>query len=433
MIIRINKDKESVINRTFLQILEYIYLLGEKPNWIRIKKKDFDTSQLDSSFFYYDFDDKSEHLYILNISKYRKYYDIMMLLLEKGHNNTRYLVVPSEYVQINSSDLILVDRESYTTSLDEYEQTYNEVFSRYKKEIETTIINQTSSTKEIVNIQDCLSIRHLFLIRNTSYQNDYSTTDLNGYYINPNMATLLNGKRVTIDMLFELFGVDKDKLCDKLTKLKSKQLGIALIGLGGTMSNFTYFLNEMVEYFKIDNLFDTLVVYENDSLEISNLPRIPLDYITPIRRINSGGVIPKLNIFRNLRSLFKTNLLEENRFIEYKAKAFDFVIGSPDLATRTNMFNSDSKNFICPLHFNNELVIFENPKVLASDMVQETYGSIELTFFFLNMFRMTIELIDIMLKDELAINEKVFSFNSKESIDFFAENTKKSNYCYILS
>ena len=436
MIVKL-KEQELENTKFILSILEHCYenkreVSCHKINYEGLEKLQSECEEPTQTILYQD-ENSDSNFYVIDIKNLKKDFDFFMFLHKYGWDKLEYVLIAENLVQKNDEKLVCVNRNYNYGRLEYEEQRYNEVFSRYAKTIDTVIVNQNKEAKNIINIQDCMSIRNMFLMNSRSNNHEF-TSEMSGYYINPNMAIMFNGKKVELNMLFELFAINENTLFEKIQKLKEKKLDICLIGLGGTMSNFVYFLNEMMNYFKMDDLFENLAIYENDYLEISNLPRIPLDYLTPIKLKNNYDLIPKISIFRNMRRLFKNNYCEERMFNINKAQCFDFVIGSPNIQTRVEMFEHNQKqNFIVPLHYNNELVIFENPKVIDSSISSETYGSIELTYFFLNMFRMTIELIDIMLKDRLGKNKKVLHYNSKESIDEFRNNVKKSVNTYVFS
>lgn len=325
----------------------------------------------------------------------------------------------------------------------------SDIFRRYVRDTETTILNDNKEAVNIVDIKDTLSpILTLTTKDNLSYfHKKMNVIEDRPYFFNPNIAKILNCRTVTMDMFMDLFNVNKFELRDKIIKIKEKQINLLMIGLGGTMSNFCYFMNELAKEFKLDNLFNLITLYEQDQLELSNIFRIPLDYVTPIfynteqhtreANINSDYIkkIPfKSYMLLNCKNLYANLKLNFSNFKIFSEELSDFnyIIGSPDISTRVKLTNLEGLNFICPLHYNNELVVLTNPSVEEDELMSETYGSIHLSYFFMNMFKMTLTIIDLMLKDELNQNETVLNYSSKEDLENIKQNVSRSNNSYII-
>lgn len=356
------------------------------------------------------------------------------------------------YSEENARNFIQLGQESrFTMNCDDLLQMHSDVFRRYDKKAETIVLNDNKESSHVVDIKDTLSPMLMLASKeiNKYSKEVLSVTEDNPYFFNPNIAKMLNSKTVTLDMYFELFNINRNELESKLKHLKDKQIHLLMIGLGGTMSNFCYFMNELSKEFKLDHIFDLLSLYEIDVLELSNLFRIPLDYVTPIfyntrthtrylsEEYNTKDIPYKAYMLFNCKHLYNNMMIHVERFGQHHTHSdsfndFDFIIGSPDIATRIAFSENNVNNFICPLHYNNDLIILTNPSVVKNELMNETYGSIHLSYFFLNMFKMTMEVIDLMLKDKLDYNAKVLEYSSKDDLENIKANVSKSKNSYII-
>lgn len=282
-------------------------------------------------------------------------------------------------------------------------------------------------------------------------------------FINPNTATLLNKEVVGVDTLLKLFNIDEKNLYRHMYMLSNKQLiNVLLVGLGGTMSNFVYFANELVKYFKLEPIFGTMYVVEDDDLDVTNLPRIPLNYVSNrdtkvIRTISKLNLLSGVNNLSNVTipiygklatvhalqgigivkkplSFYKNeNITNCSKVIginyvkdikkEYytafpdnwvKKFGINTIIGSPSLDVRDEL-SKLGVNYLCPLHTDNSIVIYRNIDLSNISLNAESYGSIDLNVFLLNMFKMTVELImNIKPKYESLAEEKILDYSVLE-------------------
>lgn len=88
------------------------------------------------------------------------------------------------------------------------------------------------------------------------------------------------------------------------------------------------------------------------------------------------------------------------------------------------------RNFICTLHGDNTVNIFNNPYMGDTSLLIETYGSIDLVYFHLNMAMMTYKVLQLLAENKpLEDDEHLFSFNSKEqdlSANLIKNKSKKA-------
>lgn len=309
-----------------------------------------------------------------------------------------YNIIPvKKDMLINESDSL--EANSFFNFRDNFIQ--NEILRRYSLENDIKIYNKKG--KKIISIEDDKS--PLFMLLNKKKYDMEISKERNAYFINPNMAKIFKKNVLSIELMLNMLGYDLKEVGELLKKVSNKKLSIMMVGLGGTMSNFVYFATEIAKLTRLkNNIFKNVIVYDNDKLEVSNLPRIPIDYISPIF-LQNNYFLNKLSN-NKVNMLFNVDKLGDNVITQtqklYKredfGKNFNWVIGTPTIQTRT-LISEVTNKFICPMHSNNELYIFIAPKVIGSDLMFETYGRIKLSKFFFNMLEMTIQCLKLMLND----------------------------------
>lgn len=449
----INRNKIQNVSY-FLLILNYINLNNTNNFFLKYKDDgslDIEFVDRTLSFFREQFgiciDNIKEEVYFINIDSIlyilenkkityneesMKY--IIKLLKNCEYNNYKFNVFIKTYKLLPVYKKWLVKK---SLEVPEYYDTNgfnnfmnNEILRKYSLENDVKIFNEKG--KEIISIEDDKSPLFMFLnifdYKNNNFELDMSK-EKETYFINPNMAKIFRGNVLSIDLMLNMLGYSTKEIFELIKKVSNKKLSLAIIGLGGTMSNFVYFVTELAKFFRLEkNVFKNVVVYDNDLLEVSNLPRIPLDYITPIfcqTDMNKGH--HKVSMLCNVDKLADKIISSVKKVdMDYRIEEnFNFIIGTPDISTRT-MISQMTNNFICPMHSDNELYIYIAPEVVGSDLMYETYGRIRLSKFFFNMLEMTIQCLKLMLNDNLdsKAGELVYEYSidnidiNKNMIDF---------------
>lgn len=278
----------------------------------------------------------------------------------------------------------------------------NQIFRKYSLENDVKFYNKEGT--KTISIEDDKSPMFM-IVRDEERVNNIiqqASKEKDAYYINPNMARIFKANTLNIELMLNMMGYHAKEMIELIRKVANKKLSISIIGLGGTMSNFVYFTTELAKLARLDkNVFKEVAVFDDDLLEVSNLPRIPLDYISHIfttKELNHH----KVNMLYNVNGLGDNVITSIKKIRDnYRLdKNFNWIIGTPDLNTRT--FISDiTDRFICPMHSDNELYIYIAPKLLGADLMFETYGRIRLSKFFFNMLEMTIQCLKIMLENNI--------------------------------
>lgn len=338
-------------------------------------------------------------------------------------------------------------------SVDKINITLSDIQQRYDLKYTNEVL--VSNNKGQFNI---LADKYAIL----NLQNDKLRGLLQGdlYCINPNLAKLNGMKQLSLAMCLKLAGINEKELKKEMTDFHKLNPNIISIGLGGTMSNFFYWLDTFSRYFSLDCPIDKLFCLENDELTFHNLPRIPLNYLSNIRSLANDykfAFSKKAYMLLNYTNLYKdynfeckklevSNDINEdqttNNFICELDKLDKtnfkktFIIGTPDLETRQGLYLAQQDELlhipvILPGHQNNDLTIFVNPEFKSNEFLVETYGSINLTMFFINMIIMTYEIIKYINRYKEDLSEQLI-YNKTLTIDDLKENLKDLKEGWIL-
>ncbi len=219
-------------------------------------------------------------------------------------------------------------------------------------------------------------------------------------------------------------GYTKTAVKKLLLKVKKKQKNLALIGLGGMNFNVLQNLNELALYANTYNIFNKVKVYENDTLEFSNifrfnLPNIPIESKFP--RTKTELLLTSLN-YKAVSNIVYT--ASPHYFtVDTSTEMHYSYIGAPDLKTREEIFSFSNIQFYSLTHQGNSVYMHYRPKVEAS-LLTETYGSIDVPRFLHNTLKVTLTLLEQLAKDEVPQEDSLLlahTFNE----DFLEVNTKK--------
>lgn len=220
-----------------------------------------------------------------------------------------------------------------------------------------------------------------------------------GYAISDRTAKEFGVRQLHISELVTMIGYTKTDIGKLLQAVKRKELNLVLIGLGGTGSNFLYFLNKMAEWTGKIEIFKTLRGYDPDVLDVSNLPRIP--FVPTKRDIDNEEVdVPlkakalpiEYGIISSGYKLYTSKLLPQQLEVARMQAHSTVVYGAPDMATR-EAFTNSKYTFIAATHSDNRFSLIENPEI-DQDLIIETYGKINLGIFFINHLMMTIKFLE---------------------------------------
>jgi hypothetical protein len=242
--------------------------------------------------------------------------------------------------------------------------------------------------------------------------------------ISPFIANELGVYQVEIEDLTKMLGFKKQDIKVILNAAKSKDINLVLIGLGGTGMNFMHWATELCNYANTINIFNSIQIFEDDKLDITNIPRFPQNISN--RSFSEDHDLQKINLIDDVSILSKTKIRKFNtrfnkslqcRYLRYDNHVF---YGAPDIETR-ELFSSESlkdKIFISGTHGNDDCQLYIRP-VQNSDLQVESYGMINLSVFFMNQIKLTIEFLKLLGSNEDLLESRLimeYSF-SKEYKD----------------
>jgi hypothetical protein len=242
--------------------------------------------------------------------------------------------------------------------------------------------------------------------------------------ISPFIANELGVYQVEIEDLTKMLGFKKQDIKVILNAAKSKDINLVLIGLGGTGMNFMHWTTELCNYANTINIFNSIQIFEDDKLDITNIPRFPQNISN--RSFYENSDMQKINLIDDVSVLSKTKIRKFNtrfnkdlqcRYLRYDNHVF---YGAPDIETR-ELFSSESlkdKIFISGTHGNDDCQLYIRP-VQNSDLQVESYGMINLSVFFMNQIKLTIEFLKLLGSNEDLLESRLimeYSF-SKEYKD----------------
>ena len=236
-------------------------------------------------------------------------------------------------------------------------------------------------------------------------------------------------KRIPLEQQLKNLGYNLKDIKKDLLAVKKKKLDIVSIGYGGMMCNVFENLIELCEILNINNIFHSISIFEQETLEASNMLRLNTaesfslftDNSIINRSNNTRLILGKLSLINRgkLVSLASTSLrlhnnyFRLNEFLHMNHKNLDpyhcVYIGAPDFETR-QIFAKKYLRFLALLHQNDNVSIIAKPVANTASQI-ETYGSIKLAQFFMNCLVATVEFIKILATrdnlDELS-NEVLF-------------------------
>ena len=260
----------------------------------------------------------------------------------------------------------------------------------------------------------------------TSYVERFRTKD---FTLSRFFERWLRLKRIPLKQQLKNLGYNLKDIKKDLLAVKKKKLDIVSIGYGGMMCNVFENLIELCEILNMNNIFHSISIFEQETLEASNMLRLNTaesfslftDNSIINRSNNTRLILGKLSLINRgkLVSLASTSLrlhnsyFRLNEFLHTNHKNLDpyhcVYIGAPDFETR-QIFAKKYLRFLALLHQNDNVSIIAKPIANTASQV-ETYGSIKLAQFFMNCLVATVEFIKILAtRDNLdeASNEVLF-------------------------
>ena len=238
--------------------------------------------------------------------------------------------------------------------------------------------------------------------------------------VSPLVADLLQVKRIPTDQLIRILGYSVKDISNLLVAVKNKSFNFIFAGIGGTGMNTAYWLDELSKLTNTINIFNTISVYEKESIEFSNILRFPLPLSTYYQYAPAHSrhprkleiIPPLLNRLTNRKVVLNNYYISKDNYMvgefftgsydsdlrvyNHRAKERTVIYGAPGLEHRNYL--SSLGNFVCATHASNSCSIWLNPTQTESIEI-ESYGSIQLGPFMMNQLRMTIGLLELLASD----------------------------------
>ena len=259
--------------------------------------------------------------------------------------------------------------------------------------------------------------------------------------ISPFTANIFNIKQIPITQLIRILGYTEKYIKELFKKVKELQYTFVYAGAGGTGINTAVWMYELANMSNVINIFKKIYVFDNDTVEFSNLLRFPINPSV----VNIGDSTYKIKVIAPyLQKLSLTNISThrsylangylpyelftnervrtESGHVQYNYTTREKVVlyGAPSLEFRNLL--SKCGNFISATHMNNECSLYLNPYQEESLQV-ESYGMIQLNSFYMNQLKMTIMLLEFLatnpnLKEQdKLINSFEFKGNTELTTD----------------
>ncbi len=253
-----------------------------------------------------------------------------------------------------------------------------------------------------------------------TYIADFTSIDnLEVKTISPTLAKNIGVSSIPFNMLIKLADLDMKKIKKSLLEIKRKELTFVSVGYGGLSMNVLHFLSLLSYRSGVEQAFKELHVFENDNIDYSNILRFYKD-MYEFQGVQ-GKSVKKTDVFNELNLASKTILhryrLDSKRIEKY----FDaedlnpIYFGAPDYETRMSVLKD--RNFLFAGHSGDMTTLIKSP-IIESDLASETYGTINLTSFFINMLKITEATLNSIAGDIDSIpeDEVIFTWNAKENI-----------------
>lgn len=278
----------------------------------------------------------------------------------------------------------------------------------------------------------------IYLMPRSNYKVDIAKRDR---VLSPLLSTMSGFPLVPDKDIVAYLGETKTSLARMFRTLAQKEYTLTFLGVGGTTLNFLYWTDLLLKYANKSKIFRNTLFFDEDSLELHNLPRIPFDitrkyklYYPFSRMLGVNNIVEtkidgkenlidskflKANVFTNdSNKLLDKSPIPKLSIIPYEVidriskRTYDsssscfskrwsgqehqqervgsnIYFGSPDIETRDKLFNNLANDFLCVTHNNNYIQLTLNPEPVNIPLI-ENYGVIDLNVFFLNQLKVTL-------------------------------------------
>jgi len=233
--------------------------------------------------------------------------------------------------------------------------------------------------------------------------------------ISPNLQQMFGGEALTFSEFVAHCGINMIEVASNLQQVKKRQLRLLSVGYGGASINLLHFIGQFAIMTGISYPFQSLIVYEEDTLSLMNALRVykpiaaqPCDVGEQNKMVLlSDGPEQYLSQHIYTNNEFLTADLEFTRDdgqdtdVLTEISNIDNLVffGAPDFKARTMLQDNTTKPFLFIGHGDNEVDIYRKPHV-DGELTVESYGKIDLSVFFINMLHASAAMLGILARGE---------------------------------
>ena len=253
-------------------------------------------------------------------------------------------------------------------------------------------------------------------------------------FISPNLQQMFGGSTIPFKQFVDLQKIDLNDIKEELEKVRDRNLNLLTIGYGGVAINVLHFIAQFAVITGVHYPFSRLVVWEEDNLSLLNVLRL----YKPIAAVPCArGEQNKMTLLDSGPELFLAERIHKNyEFLtddmpyikndgsattvleEISTKEGVVMFGAPDFTARKLLQTNSTPPFLFVGHGDDTVDIYRKPEV-DSTLTVESYGTINLSSFFVNMLHASVALIDILAdgREKGPIDELLFTHNAMEVND----------------
>ena len=231
------------------------------------------------------------------------------------------------------------------------------------------------------------------------------------YCLSERTRDMLGSHLVPIQDIITMLGYTKTDISKLLSAVKRKEIQLAIVGAGGTGSNFVYWLSQMCNFTGKTEIFKIVSIYDDDKFDTVNMFRIP--YVSNQKKFTLPHKVNAIPTYcENIAQIFQRFPIRYDVHAEVNEKMI--LYGAPDLRTRANLSASNLR-FIAATHKEDEFQLIENPEI-DTDIQIETYGKVNVSVFFINQIKMTIRFMQYLRDTDLNGEQETNNVIAKEDM-----------------
>lgn len=284
------------------------------------------------------------------------------------------------------------------------------VLGRVKEAIEHRFVTKLSV--EPYDLDDTI----VDVVAPTYVADDNNLNNYQAVTISPTLATWIGTSSMPFNKLIYISQIDMKKFKEDMKKLKEKRVKFASIGYGGLSINVLHFMSLLAYRVGVNDVFEELHIFEDDNISASNMIRFYKDMWR--HAVPRGAIVSKLDLFdeENLASNITLHKyrLDEDSIAALKEKENVIFFGAPDFETRKLL---EGEKFLFAGHQGDGVILVKSP-VVDELLTRESYGTINMTSFFINMMVVTAAIVDTLANgfEDADDDTILFSYNAKEKI-----------------